>query len=56
MFLKKRYEIDNPKSILKFSKDDRDKILEELNIQLDAVVNIAVDDSVLIDRIVGRRV
>ena len=30
MFLKKRYEIDNPKSISKFSKDDRDKILEEL--------------------------
>lgn len=33
-----------------------DKILQELNIQLDAVINIAVDDSVLIDRIVGRRV
>ena len=31
-------------------------ILEELNIKLDAVVNIDVDDSVLIDRIVGRRV
>ena len=31
-------------------------ILAELNIQLDAVVNIDVDDSVLIDRIVGRRV
>lgn len=30
MFLKKHYEIDNPKSISKFSKDDRDKILEEL--------------------------
>ena len=31
-------------------------ILTELNIKLDAVVNIDVDDSVLIDRIVGRRV
>ena len=31
-------------------------ILEELNIKLDAVVNIDVDDSVRIDRIVGRRV
>ena len=31
-------------------------ILAELNIKLDAVVNIDVDDSVLIDRIVGRRV
>ena len=31
-------------------------ILAELDINLDAVVNIAVDDSVLIDRIVGRRV
>ena len=31
-------------------------ILTELNIKLDAVINIAVDDSVLIDRIVGRRV
>ena len=31
-------------------------ILEELNIKLDAVVNIDVDDSILIDRIVGRRV
>ena len=32
------------------------EILKELNIKLDAVVNIDVDDSVLIDRIVGRRV
>lgn len=32
------------------------KILEELNIKLDAVINIEVDDSILIDRIVGRRV
>lgn len=31
-------------------------ILEELNIKLDAVINIEVDDSILIDRIVGRRV
>ncbi len=31
-------------------------ILAELNIKLDAVVNIDVDDSILIDRIVGRRV
>jgi adenylate kinase len=31
-------------------------ILEELNIKLDAVVDIDVDDSILIDRIVGRRV
>jgi len=30
IFIKKRYEIDNPKSISKFSKDDRDKILAEL--------------------------
>lgn len=33
-----------------------DEILKDLNIKLDAVINIAVDDSVLIDRIVGRRV
>ena len=32
------------------------EILEQLNIKLDAVVNIEVDNSVLIDRIVGRRV
>lgn len=32
------------------------EILKELNIKLDAVVNIEVDDSILIDRIVGRRV
>ena len=32
------------------------EILKELDIKLDAVVNIDVDDSVLIDRIVGRRV
>lgn len=32
------------------------EILKELNIQLDAVINIAVDDSVLIERIIGRRV
>lgn len=32
------------------------EILDELKIQLDAVVNIVVDDAVLIDRIVGRRV
>lgn len=32
------------------------EILNELNIKLDAIVNISVDDSVLIDRIVGRRV
>ena len=32
------------------------EILEQLNIKLDAVVNIEVDPSVLIDRIVGRRV
>lgn len=31
-------------------------ILKELNIKLDAVINIEVDDSILIDRIVGRRV
>ena len=30
MFLKKNYKIDNPKSISKFSKVDRDKILAEL--------------------------
>lgn len=33
-----------------------DKILKELNIVLDAVINIEADDSILIDRIVGRRV
>lgn len=33
-----------------------DGILEELNIKLDAVINIAVDDAILVDRIVGRRV
>ena len=32
------------------------EILKDLNIKLDAVVNIEVDNSVLIDRIVGRRV
>lgn len=32
------------------------EILNELNIKLDAVINIEVDDSILIDRIVGRRV
>ena len=30
LFLKKHYKIDNPKSISKLSKDDRDKILAEL--------------------------
>ena len=30
IFLKKKYRIDNPKSISKFSKVDRDKILAEL--------------------------
>lgn len=30
IFIKKHYEIDNPKSISKFSKVDRDKILAEL--------------------------
>lgn len=33
-----------------------DDILKELNMQLDAVINIAVDFDVLVDRIVGRRV
>ena len=33
-----------------------DVILKELNISLDAVLNIAVDSEVLVDRIVGRRV
>lgn len=33
-----------------------DEILKELNIVLDAVINIEADDSILIDRIVGRRV
>ena len=33
-----------------------DDILKELNIKLDAVINIEVDENVLIDRIVGRRV
>lgn len=33
-----------------------DDILRELNMQLDAVINIAVDFDVLVDRIVGRRV
>ena len=33
-----------------------DKLLKELNVKLDAVINIAVDDSVLIERISGRRV
>ena len=32
------------------------EILKQLNIVLDAVVNIEVDNSILIDRIVGRRV
>lgn len=32
-----------------------DKILAELNIKLDAVINITVDDKILIDRITGRR-
>ena len=30
MFLRKHYNFDNPKSISKFSKTDRDKILVEL--------------------------
>ena len=30
MFLKKRYDVDNPKSISKYSKIERDKILAEL--------------------------
>lgn len=30
MFLKKHYNIDNPKSISKYSKNERDKILAEL--------------------------
>ncbi len=33
-----------------------DEILKELNMKLDAVLNIAVDSAVLVDRIVGRRV
>ncbi len=33
-----------------------DEILHNLKMKLDAVVNIAVDESVLVDRIVGRRV
>lgn len=33
-----------------------DVILKELNMKLDAVINIAVDSEVLVDRIVGRRV
>lgn len=33
-----------------------DEILNELDIKLDAVLNIAVDSDVLVDRIVGRRV
>lgn len=33
-----------------------DEILKDLNLSLDAVINIAVDDNVLVDRIVGRRV
>jgi len=32
-----------------------DKILKELNIKLDAVINISVDDNFLIERITGRR-
>lgn len=33
-----------------------DKIFEELNIKLDAVINIDVDFSILVDRVVGRRI
>lgn len=33
-----------------------DEILKELNIKLDAVINIDVDFNVLVDRIIGRRV
>jgi adenylate kinase len=33
-----------------------DEILAELGIKLDAVINVAVESSVLIDRIVGRRI
>ncbi len=33
-----------------------DVILKELNYQLDAVIDVHVDDKILIDRIVGRRV
>ena len=33
-----------------------DEILKELDMKLDAVLNIAVDSEVLVDRIVGRRV
>lgn len=33
-----------------------DKILEELNITLDAVLNIEVDNEILVERIAGRRV
>ena len=33
-----------------------DEILKDLNLNLDAVINIDVDDNVLVDRIVGRRV
>lgn len=33
-----------------------DVILNDLNMKLDAVINIAVDSDVLVDRIVGRRV
>lgn len=32
-----------------------DEILKELNIKLDAVVNVVVDDSYIVDRICGRR-
>lgn len=32
-----------------------DKILKDLNIKLDAVINISVDDNFLIERITGRR-
>ena len=33
-----------------------DTILKELNVKLDAVINIAIDDKILIKRITGRRV
>ncbi len=33
-----------------------DKILKELNYELDSVINVNVDSDVLIDRIVGRRI
>ncbi len=36
--------------------DSLDKILKELNYELDAVIDVSVDSKILIDRIVGRRI